>query len=68
MKSCWEEVFLRRFHAPALPDEARLLDFVKFFHAGASLSRMSRKQLLANRNSYLFHWLKLAGVPDLDRE
>mmetsp|Transcript_28893 Transcript_28893/g.65332 ORF Transcript_28893/g.65332 Transcript_28893/m.65332 type:complete len:488 (+) Transcript_28893:54-1517(+) len=61
-KNCWESVFLRRYHAPPAPGEARMLSFVKLFMHGAELEGKSREELLANKDSFFFNWLKLAGV------
>jgi len=66
MKECWETVFLQRYRQPAEPGRARLLSFVKLFSAGKDLAGKSRKDILADKQTFFFHWLKMAGLPNLD--
>jgi len=63
-KTCWENVFLPRYHAVPKPGEARLLSFIKLFHHGAELDGRSRADILADKNTYFYNWLKMAGLPD----
>lgn len=61
-KDCWERIFLRRYYKPPRHGEAPLLSFVKLFHHGKELDGQSREQMLAGKQTYFYHWLKLAGV------
>jgi len=61
-KSCWENVFLRRYHQEPREGEARSLSFVKLFHHGSELDGQSRRELLADRRTFFFNWLRLAGL------
>jgi len=61
MKLCWEELVLKRFHAPPAPGEARVMDFVTLFDLG-KLNGKSREELLADKDTYFFNLLRLAGV------
>jgi len=61
MKQCWEELVLKRFHAPPAPGEARVMDFVTLFDLG-KLSGKSREDILADKNTYFSNLLRLAGV------
>lgn len=63
-QECWQDVFLRRFHQPPARGEARLLSFVKLFMHGVELEGYTRSELLGNRDTFFFNWLKLAGVLD----
>lgn len=54
MMECWEQVFLPRFHAAA--------PFLWIFNPLGSLCRMSLPHLLADRDTFLYRWLSLAGV------
>merc|ERR1711972_854490 len=66
-KQCWQDVFLKRFHARPNPGEARLLSFIKLFHLGGKeIKGKSRTEILAGKHTYFYHWLKLAGVADLE--
>lgn len=65
-KSCWEDVFLRRFNSIPPPGEARLLSFVKLFHHASEFEGKAREDLLADKNSFFYNWLSLAGLPNLD--
>jgi len=63
-KTCWENVFLPRYHAVPKPGEAPLLSFIKLFHHGAEFDGKSRSDILADHNTYFYTWLKMAGLPD----
>merc|ERR1712039_116535 len=63
MKSCWEDVFLARYNAPAPPGQARVLNMVKLFNHGAELDGKSRAEILSNTSTYFFNWLRIAGHP-----
>lgn len=56
MKECWDDVFMARY-------KAGRLNFVKFFKHGASMETRSRKDILADRGTYFYNWLRLAGLP-----
>eukprot|EP00418_Pyrodinium_bahamense_P001348 CAMPEP_0179013428 /NCGR_PEP_ID=MMETSP0796-20121207/1720_1 /TAXON_ID=73915 /ORGANISM="Pyrodinium bahamense, Strain pbaha01" /LENGTH=444 /DNA_ID=CAMNT_0020708929 /DNA_START=46 /DNA_END=1380 /DNA_ORIENTATION=- len=64
-QECWEKVFIPRYHARAGPGESRLLEFVKLFNSGGRLKKLTREELLSDRDTFLFHWLTLAGVSGL---
>jgi len=53
-KECWFDVFMTRY-------ERADLHFVTFFNGGGRLKNMSRPELLSSRNTFLWHWLSLAG-------
>lgn len=65
MKECWEEVFMKRFHQTAGPGQTKVMEFVKLFNSGGRLKKMTRQQLLSDRGTYLYHWLKMAGLSGL---
>mmetsp|Transcript_10494 Transcript_10494/g.32611 ORF Transcript_10494/g.32611 Transcript_10494/m.32611 type:complete len:480 (-) Transcript_10494:296-1735(-) len=67
MRECWEKVFLPRYHGRSGPGEPRLLNSVKLFNSGGRLKDMSRKEILADHETYFYHWLRLAGL-DLGRK
>jgi len=64
MKECWEHVFLRRFNTNVMLGRTRPLEFVKLFQHGKALSALTREEMLANKDTYFYNWLKLAGHPD----
>lgn len=64
-RDCWEEVFLRRYRARAGPGKPHVLEFVKLFNSGGDLKKLSRQELLADHDTFLYHWLRLAGLPGL---
>mmetsp|Transcript_123879 Transcript_123879/g.361767 ORF Transcript_123879/g.361767 Transcript_123879/m.361767 type:complete len:457 (+) Transcript_123879:76-1446(+) len=64
-RQCWEDVFLRRFHETPAPGEARTLSFVKLFMHGKELEGKTRQELLSNKDSFFYNWLKLAGLDGL---
>lgn len=55
MKECWDKVFMPRY-------EAHQLNFIKFFRHGAKLAHRTRGELLADKGSYFYNWLRLAGL------
>jgi len=61
-RECWQRVFLGRWSAPAAPGKAPLLPFVKLFKHAAELGGLAREEILADRGSYFWHMLRLAGV------
>lgn len=61
MKQCWEELVLKRFHAPPAPGEARVMDFVTLFDLG-KLNGKTREEILADKKTFFFNLLRLAGV------
>merc|ERR1712217_428297 len=63
MKGCWEDVFLARYNKPAPLGQARLINMVKLFNHGIELDGKSRTELLSNKSTYFYNWLKLAGHP-----
>jgi len=63
---CWEDIFLYRFRTHSPGDKTMLLDFIKIFSAGGKLKTMNRSQLLADKNTFFYNWLKLAGLPLTD--
>lgn len=54
MKECWHDIFLPRFNTGA--------PFVKIFKGQEQLQHMSLRDILSRQNSYLYNWLKLAGL------
>lgn len=52
---CWQKVVLPRYHSG-------LLVLVKLFRHGGRLRPQGRDQLLAQRSSFFFNWLQLAGL------
>eukprot|EP00419_Tripos_fusus_P008738 CAMPEP_0172663954 /NCGR_PEP_ID=MMETSP1074-20121228/6273_1 /TAXON_ID=2916 /ORGANISM="Ceratium fusus, Strain PA161109" /LENGTH=500 /DNA_ID=CAMNT_0013480027 /DNA_START=90 /DNA_END=1592 /DNA_ORIENTATION=+ len=55
MKECWHDIFLHRLNTSA--------PFVKIFNHREHLPYLSLRDILSRRNSYLYNWLKLAGLP-----
>jgi hypothetical protein len=49
------DIFIQRQNAPGL------MPFVKMFQSGGPAKKYSRKQLLAMKDSFFCHWLRLAG-------
>jgi len=66
MRECWQTVFMRRYKQRPLPGEAPLLSFVKLFSAGVTLAGKSRQELISDKETFFYHWLKLAGVKVLE--
>jgi hypothetical protein len=62
MSSCWREVFLRRFARPAEPGRGRLLNMVKLFKHGFELDGRTREEILADKDTFFYNWLNLAGL------
>jgi len=60
---CWE-YFLNRYHQPDNGRGTPPLLFVKLFNAGGPLKTWSRGQLLNEKNTFFYHWLQIAGVPE----
>jgi len=54
MKECWHDVFLSRVKTSA--------PFVKIFNYQEQLQYLSLRDILSRRHSYLYNWLKLAGL------
>jgi len=66
MKDCWDSVFLPRYHGRDGPGRTRLLNFVKLFNSGgARMKAMSRRELLSDTGTFLYHWLRFAGLEGL---
>mmetsp|Transcript_74598 Transcript_74598/g.147783 ORF Transcript_74598/g.147783 Transcript_74598/m.147783 type:complete len:493 (+) Transcript_74598:189-1667(+) len=65
-KTCWDNVFWRRFTAPAAPGEAKLLSFIKLFHHGSEFDGKTREGILADKMTFFYRWLKLSGLPHVD--
>jgi hypothetical protein len=61
-RECWERVFLERFHRKPLPGRTSAMTFVKMFGSAGRLKEFSRAQLLEDRNTYFYNWLKIAGL------
>mmetsp|Transcript_27742 Transcript_27742/g.57615 ORF Transcript_27742/g.57615 Transcript_27742/m.57615 type:complete len:450 (+) Transcript_27742:2-1351(+) len=61
MESCWE-IFLQHYRAPAANGTTRVVNFVKMFSSGGSLWNLSREELCADKATYFYNWLKLAGL------
>lgn len=63
MRECWDHVFMRRFREKSGPGGTHLLNFVKLFNGGGThLSKMTRAELLADKASYFYNWLKIGGL------
>jgi len=54
MKECWHDVFLPRLNKSA--------PFIKIFSHRGALQYLSLRDILSRQNSYLYNWLKLAGL------
>jgi len=64
MKECWHKYFLAPFHEKPPPGKSHRLSFIKLFNLGGKpLKAMTRKQILAAKDSWFYHWLKIAGLP-----
>jgi len=61
-RQCWEDVFMARFRKKPKDGEAALLSFVKLFGHGDDLVFKTREAVFADKKSYLYNWLKIAGV------
>lgn len=61
-KSCWEDVFLPRFTEVPAPGQAKLLSFIKLFHHASEFEGMSREDILADKDTYFYNFLRLAGL------
>jgi len=64
-QDCWEKVFLPRYRALEGPGRSHVLAFVKLFNSGGDLKRLTREELLADSDTFFYHWLKLAGLSEL---
>jgi len=61
-RECWSEVFQRRFHQRQGPHGTHVMNFVKLFNSGGRLREKSRAELLADKDSFFYNWLVLAGL------
>jgi len=61
MKQCWEDLVLKRFNEPPAPGEAGVMDFVTLFDLG-KLNGKTREEILADKKTFFFNLLRLAGV------
>mmetsp|Transcript_30082 Transcript_30082/g.68299 ORF Transcript_30082/g.68299 Transcript_30082/m.68299 type:complete len:483 (-) Transcript_30082:197-1645(-) len=67
MGDCWKDEFLRRYHLRSEPGKPRLLNFIKMFNAGGKeLRKLSRAEILSRKESFFYHWLKMAGLSYLE--
>jgi len=64
MKECWDKYFWAAYNEKPKPGQAHRLSFIKMFNlGGARLKAMTREQILAAKDSWFYHWLKIAGLP-----
>jgi len=64
MKECWDKYFWAAYNEKPLPGQAHRLSFIKLFNLGGKpLKAMTREQILAAKDSWFYHWLKIAGLP-----
>jgi len=64
MKECWDNYFWAAYKEVPPPGQANRLSFIKLFNLGGpKLKNMTREQILASKDSWFYHWLKLAGLP-----
>jgi hypothetical protein len=61
-KECWDNVFMERLYRRPPPGQTHAMNFIKMFGSAGKLKDMSRQELLADRTTYIYNWLHLAGL------